>query len=105
MAATLRAPAELDVYVAPKFRQVLVETVTTGHYRIVVDMTDVTYIDSTGLGVLVGALKRVRAHEGWLRLAAMSDQVARQFAVTGLTKVFEIFPSAADALTHTEPTG
>ncbi|MGQ4328656.1 STAS domain-containing protein [Streptomyces hayashii] len=60
---------EIDVYTAPKLREQLVELVNDGNFHLVVDMEGVDFLDSTGLGVLVGGLKRVRAHEGSLRAA------------------------------------
>jgi len=60
---------EIDVYTAPRLRELLIELVNIGHYQLVVNMEKVEFLDSTGLGVLVGGLKRVRAHGGraWLR--------------------------------------
>ena len=55
---------EIDVYTAPKLREQLIDLVSAGNYHIVVDMENVEFLDSTGLGVLVGGLKRVRAR--WL---------------------------------------
>src|SRR3712207_211344 len=58
----LEVGGEVDVYTAPKLREKLVELVGEGHYQIIVDMTKVEFLDSTGLGVLVGGLKIGRAH-------------------------------------------
>ena len=55
---------EIDVYTAPRLRELLIELVNNGHYQLVVNMEKVEFLDSTGLGVLVGGLKRVRAHDG-----------------------------------------
>jgi len=59
---------EIDVYTAPRLRELLIELVTDGHHRLVVNMEKVEFLDSTGLGVLVGGLKRVRAHDGSLEI-------------------------------------
>jgi anti-sigma B factor antagonist len=59
---------EIDVYTAPKLRDKITELVARGHYDIVVDLEAVEFLDSTGLGVLVGGLKKVRQHDGMLRL-------------------------------------
>ena len=61
---------EIDVYTAPKLRDKITELVADGVYDIVIDMEEVEFLDSTGLGVLVGGLKKVRAHDGSLQLSA-----------------------------------
>jgi anti-sigma B factor antagonist len=92
---------EIDVYTAPKLREQLIDLVTAGQYHIVVDMEGVDFLDSTGLGVLVGGLKRVRAHEGSLQLVCSQERILKIFRITGLTKVFEIHPTVEDAVKST----
>ena len=58
---------EIDVYTAPKLRDKITELVAAGVYDLVIDMEAVEFLDSTGLGVLVGGLKKVRAHDGSLQ--------------------------------------
>ena len=89
---------EIDVYTAPKLRDKISELVATGAYDIVVDMHEVEFLDSTGLGVLVGGLKKVRAHDGSLRLVCNQDRLLKIFRITGLAKVFVIHDSADGAL-------
>ena len=89
---------EVDVYTAPKLREQIVQLVQDGHYHLVVDMEHVEFLDSTGLGVLVGGLKRVRAHDGSLELVCTQDRILKIFRITGLTKVFPIHASVADAV-------
>lgn len=89
---------EIDVYTAPKLREMLIDLVAGGAYHIVVDMEQVDFLDSTGLGVLVGGLKRVRAHDGSLDLVCSKDRILKIFRVTGLSKVFPIHASIAEAL-------
>jgi anti-sigma B factor antagonist len=88
----------IDVYTAPKLREQLAELVDSGRYDLVVDMTGVEFLDSTGLGVLVGGLKRVRMHDGSLRLVCTQERILKIFRITGLTKVFPIHESVADAV-------
>jgi anti-sigma B factor antagonist len=64
-------------------------------------MEGVEFLDSTGLGVLVGGLKRVRSHNGTLRLVCTQEKILKVFRITGLTKVFPIFGSLAEALADT----
>ncbi|MDP9433644.1 MAG: STAS domain-containing protein [Actinomycetota bacterium] len=89
---------EIDVYTAPKLREQLIELVSAGQYNLIVDMEAVDFLDSTGLGVLVGGLKRVRAHEGSLRLVCSQERILKIFRITGLTKVFPIHSSVEEAL-------
>ncbi|CAN5221893.1 anti-sigma factor antagonist BldG [soil metagenome] len=89
---------EIDVYTAPKLRDKITELVGNGEYNLVVDMERVDFLDSTGLGVLVGGLKKVRAHDGSMRLICTQERLLKIFRITGLAKVFMIHGSQADAL-------
>jgi anti-sigma B factor antagonist len=93
---------EIDVYTAPRLREQLVDLVADGKYHLVVDMERVDFLDSTGLGVLVGGLKRVRAHDGSLRLVCTQERILKIFRITGLTKVFPIHSSVDEAVNATE---
>jgi anti-sigma B factor antagonist len=88
---------EIDVYTAPKLREQLIDLVAAGKYHLVVDMENVDFLDSTGLGVLVGGLKRVRAHDGSLELVCSQERILKIFRITGLTKVFAIHSSVDEA--------
>ena len=96
-AAVLAVRGEVDVYTAPRLREKLVELVTDGKQRIVVDLEGVDFLDSTGLGVLVGGLKRARSHDGDLSLVCTQHRILKVFEITGLTKVFDIHNSVDDA--------
>src|SRR5918992_2709351 len=89
---------EIDVYTAPRLRDKITELVGEGHYHLVIDMESVDFLDSTGLGVLVGGLKKVRAHDGSMRLICNQERLLKIFRITGLAKVFVIHGSQADAL-------
>ena len=89
---------EVDVYTAAKLRAALDEEIAAGRNRLVVDLDAVTFLDSTGLGVLVGRLKVVRNHSGWLRLVCTQDRVLRVFRITGLDTVIGIHDTLEDAL-------
>ena len=88
---------EIDVYTAPKLREQLIDLVNKGKFHLLVDMEKVEFLDSTGLGVLVGGLKRVRAHDGSLELVCTQERILKIFRITGLTKVFGIHDSIAEA--------
>ena len=88
---------EIDVYTAPKLRDKITELVAAGTYDLVIDMEAVEFLDSTGLGVLVGGLKKVRAHDGSLSLICNQDRLLKIFRITGLAKVFVIHETAEAA--------
>ena len=90
---------EIDVYTAPRLRDKITELVAEGAYQLVIDMQAVEFLDSTGLGVLVGALKKVRQHEGSLELVCTQERLLKIFRITGLAKVFVIHESPDAALT------
>ncbi|MEP7369643.1 MAG: STAS domain-containing protein [Dermatophilaceae bacterium] len=89
---------EIDVYTAPMLREHLDEHIAQGRNHLVVDLADVPFMDSTGLGVLVGRLKLVRGSDGSLRLVCPSERILKVFSITGLDKVFQIYASLDDAL-------
>ena len=95
---------EIDVYTAPKLRERLISLVEDGSYQLIVDMESVEFLDSTGLGVLVGGLKRVRAHDGWIDLVCTQSRILRIFRITGLNRVFNIYDTVSDAIAaHAAP--
>ena len=96
--AVLAVRGEVDVYTAPRFRERLIELVSEGKHRIIVDLEAVDFLDSTGLGVLVGGLKRLRSHDGDLVLVCTQSRILKVFEITGLTKVFSIYDSVDDAV-------
>jgi anti-sigma B factor antagonist len=89
---------EIDVYTAPKLRDRISELVADGNYHLVIDMENVDFLDSTGLGVLVGGLKKLRAHDGSMQLICTQERLLKIFRITQLAKVFAIYESQADAL-------
>ena len=100
--AVVDVKGEIDVYTAPKLREKLIELVADGSYDVVVNLEGVDFLDSTGLGVLVGALKRVKAHDGSLSLVCTQDKILKIFKITGLTKVFPIYESVEQATSAEE---
>lgn len=89
---------EIDVYTAPKLREKMIELVSEGSYDVVVNLESVDFLDSTGLGVLVGALKRVKAHDGSMALVCTQHKILKIFKITGLTRVFPIHDSVEEAI-------
>jgi anti-sigma B factor antagonist len=94
----LHLEGELDTYNCGQLRSTLVEHVDAGRNRIIVDMSQVQYIDSTGLGSLVGGLKRVSEHGGVMRIVCANPQILKVFEITSLDKVFPIFKTLKEAL-------
>jgi anti-sigma B factor antagonist len=97
-ATVLFLRGEIDVYTAPRLRQSIVDLVEAGTPHIVVDMSRVDFLDSTGLGVLVEGLKRIRSREGTLSIIATQEKIRKIFDITGLNKAFPIYRSVEDAL-------
>ena len=93
---------EIDMYAAPRLRELLIDLVSTGSYQLVVNLDTVGFLDSTGLGVLVGGLKRVRAHDGSLDLVCTQQRILTIFRLTGLTEVFGIYQTVDQAIAATK---
>lgn len=96
-ATVVAVGGEIDVYTAPRLRDKLTELVDGGAYRLIVDLEAVDFLDSTGLGVLVGGLKKVRMHDGILAIVCTNERLLKIFRITGLAKVFEIYPTPESA--------
>ncbi|WP_449727642.1 STAS domain-containing protein [Cellulomonas avistercoris] len=89
---------EIDVASADRLRERIAVLLADGRTDLVVDLTAVTFMDSTGLGLLVGTLKRVRIAGGRLELVVDSERLLKVFRITGLTQVFTIHGSLDSAL-------
>lgn len=89
---------EVDAYTAGRFREVMLEQIEDGKPDLIISMAKVEYIDSSGLGALVGGLKRASEHNGRIVLVCSGPQVRKVFEITGLEKVFPIFESEEDAV-------
>jgi anti-sigma B factor antagonist len=94
----IEVKGEIDVYTAPVLREELTSLIDSEHTTIVVDLTQVSFMDSTGLGVLVGALKKVRTLGGDLALVIDQEKILKVFRITALTQVFTIHPTLEAAL-------
>ncbi|TME02685.1 MAG: STAS domain-containing protein [Chloroflexi bacterium] len=97
---TVLAPnGRLDVAGAPMLKEAIGDAVKNGLPRLVIDMEGVSFVDSTGLGSVIAALKLVRSSKGDLRLAAPNQQVRVVLELTTLDRVFAYYPTVEDALT------
>ncbi len=94
--AVVTAAGEIDLATSPELRTRLQDAI--GRRRtVIVDLSDVTFIDSTGLGVLIGGLRRVNEAHGEMRIVIADPRVLKIFEITGLTGLFSIHPSLVDA--------
>jgi anti-sigma B factor antagonist len=91
---------EVDLYTAPEFKQQLLEVIGQGGKQVIVDFSNTTFIDSTTLGVLVGGVKRLRTNEGQLSLVCSDRNITKIFEITGLDRVFTIYPTRNEAVAN-----
>ena len=91
---------EVDLYTAPEFKQQLLEVIGQGGKQVIVDFSNTTFIDSTTLGVLVGGVKRLRTNDGQLSLVCSDRNITKIFEITGLDRVFTIYPTRDEAVSN-----
>jgi anti-sigma B factor antagonist len=89
---------EVDVYSAPTLRKCLQESMDEQYNDLIVDLTDIAFIDSTGLGVLVAGQNRAGELGGKLSVVCSQERVLKLFRITGLDEVFAIHPTRDEAL-------
>ena len=98
-ATVVEVAGELDLHSAPQLRAELARAIESGAPpRVVVDLGGVTFLDSTGVGVLVGALKRAREADGTLHFCNAQARVNRVFEITGLLGALPLFATREAAL-------
>jgi anti-sigma B factor antagonist len=98
--ATVAVAGEVDLYTAPALKRAIGELIDQGARNVLVDLSRTTFIDSTTLGVLMGAVKRLRPAGGELAIACSDPNVRKIFAITLLDRIFAIFESPGDAVAH-----
>lgn len=94
----IRLAGDVDVSAAARLRDALARLITDPAEKVLVDLTDVPFLDSTGLGVLVARLKQQRLGGGELALVIPSERLLRNFRITGLDRVFHIHPTVSAAV-------
>jgi anti-sigma B factor antagonist len=92
----VQVSGEIDAYTAPKLREELLPLTEGNNKVITVNLKDVSYMDSTGLGVFVGMFKQLTKNEGELKLVELSERMKRLFAITGLSHIMSISDNAED---------
>jgi anti-sigma B factor antagonist len=95
--AVVHVTGEVDMLTTPLLRSTLIQQLDNGVRQLVVDLREVTFLGSSGLGVLVEALKAARRHDATLQLVCTSRAVTRPLAVTGLSQVFDIRDDVPDS--------
>ncbi|TMR09364.1 STAS domain-containing protein [Nonomuraea zeae] len=96
--AVLVVAGEIDLDTAPRIRERLLDLAGKGIRHVIADLTGVDFLDSTGLGVLVGGRKRMSRHDGSLILVTGSERILRVLRVTGLASVLPPRPTVLDAI-------
>ena len=96
--AILSPAGEIDAYTAPKLREELTKVTESGCSRIYVNLEFVEFIDSTGLGVLIGGLKKMRNRNGDLELVSSNTSILRLLELTGLSRSFRVHDRLESAL-------
>lgn len=88
----------LDAHNSSELKTEVQKLFEQGMKNMLIDLKDVRFIDSSGLGALVSGFKNAISHQGNLKLSTLQSQVKSMFELTRLHRVFEIFPSTAEAL-------
>jgi anti-sigma B factor antagonist len=89
---------EIDLFTAPELKSTLTGAIDGGKTRVVVDLGETTFLDSTALGVLIGAVKRLRSRDGALTIVNTDENIAKTFEITGLDQIFTIRPTRDEAV-------
>ncbi|TYR78361.1 anti-sigma factor antagonist [Priestia megaterium] len=81
---------EIDAYTAPNLKEKFMEIAEKENVKITIDLTNVAYMDSTGLGVFIALLKAIKKNNGSLKFVGVSDRLKRLFDITGLTDILNV---------------
>ena len=88
---------EIDLFTAPEFKQRVTAPIDAGRTLVIVDLTETTFVDSSSLGVLIGAHRRLLRLQGRLVVVCSNDAIIKTFRITGLDGVFTIVPTLDEA--------
>lgn len=97
-AAIIELTGEVDLHHTPAVHKALLVMCQDKPHQLVIDMTEVSYLDSSGIGVLVEVFRRVNGYEGQFKLAGVTQRVRSVFEITRLDKFFKMYPTVAEAL-------
>ena len=89
---------EVDLFTSPAFKQRVMVPIAAGVENVIVDLTEATFVDSSSLGVLIGAHRRLKSRGGQLVVACNRESIVKTFRITGLDGVFRLVDSVEAAL-------
>jgi anti-sigma B factor antagonist len=96
---------EIDLFTAPEVKAALAAAIDDGKTRLVVDLAETTFLDSTALGVLIGAVKRLRSRDGAMTIVNTDPNIAKTFEITGLDQIFTIRETRDEAVAALDADG
>jgi anti-sigma B factor antagonist len=96
--AVVEVSGWIEISTAPKLRDTLIALIDEGRLHLVIDLSETVFLDSTGLGVLVGLLHRLRSRDGSLAIAGARDRVYRAFQISKLTQVLTLTDTVEDGI-------
>jgi anti-sigma B factor antagonist len=94
----IKLQGEVDLYAAPELKDHVNRAIESGKNKLILDLSEATFIDSTTLGILVSGMKRLRPKGGMLAVLCPDPTMARIFDITGLNRMFSVHETLADAL-------
>ena len=97
-AHVISVTGEVDLFTAPEFKQRVMAPIAAGVDHVIVDLTEASFIDSSSLGALIGAHRRLNARGGRLAVACDVEAIVKTFRITGLDSVFDLVPTVEAAL-------
>jgi anti-sigma B factor antagonist len=99
----LHVTGEIDIYTSPLFKEAINELISASHSHILIDMSEVAFMDSSGFGTLLSASKPLRPIGGSLSLVGCNEAIARMLDITRLNTLVPVYDSLADALAKVQP--
>ena len=94
----LNAVGEIDLSTASVFKKAITDVIASGNMHLLIDMSQVAFMDSSGFGTLLSAIKVLRPQNGTLSLAGCNDAVTRMLEITRLNTLFHVYPTRSAAL-------
>ena len=100
----IKLQGEVDLYAAPELKDHVNRAIESGKNKLVLDLSEATFIDSTTLGILVSGMKRLRPRGGMLAVLCPDPTMARIFDITGLNRMFSVHDTLEGALAALDAT-